>query len=247
MQATTVLLRPLWDVDYFCDSCALWFGRTIVAFVFWKLECHLKLTWRLILREESFRSISALGIWALCLKCLLFLTIGTYLPLPGGKPTAIGCMFWQFLRQLWPTTQKHSCLVLGFLLDELLLLEKALLVQIGKLYSNYLCIFISGLTSIIGSFSWTINCVILDFFSDILIVLLPLFLCIYLSLPLRVPPPFSFSPSDHSCPAVVPHSIVPPLPYPGRSAVYFSGHSSYSRLCTHILSLELAASDEREY
>lgn len=139
------------------------------------------------------------------------------------------------------------CLVLGFLLDELLLLEKALLVQMGKLYSNYLCIFISGLTSTIGSFSWTINCVILDFFSDILIVLLPFFLCIYLSLPLRVPPPFSFSPSDHSCPAVVPHSIVPPLPYPGRSAVYFSGHSNYSRLCTHILSLELAASDEREY
>lgn len=67
------------------------------------------------------------------------------------------------------------CLVLGFLLDELLLLEKALLVQMGKLYSNYLCIFISGLTSIIGSFSWTINCVILDFFQTFLLFFCPYF------------------------------------------------------------------------
>lgn len=92
--------------------------------------------WKLDLREEDFISVSVQGLWAPCLKCMLWLTFH----LSGeNRRLEVLEVSWRSLTN--NSKESLSYLVLEFLLDGLWILEGKLSAQVEKLNLNYVCVY----------------------------------------------------------------------------------------------------------
>lgn len=105
MCVTTVPFEFWCHCSHCCGSEHHRLETLLIAFLLWKLVWHFLLPWKLVFREETFRSVLAqhpLGPVSAKEHVVFSQLWGQ------GREIAISCMFWKSLGQPWPTTQKRD-------------------------------------------------------------------------------------------------------------------------------------------